>query len=370
MENEAVASDGGAAQVAADSQVNEAPVTSNDTPAGSGTARDAIDRAFAKLDQPEAPVEAPAPETTEAKPKADRVRNPDGTFASGQAEKPVDAAPPPEAPVVPEVPQAPADDAPSRFSPDAKAAWKDAPPAVKAEIKRAIGELEGGLNQYKERLAPYQGLEPFAQLVSQGGKNLASVFQNYYGAEQMLRQNPVQGVAHILSNVGISPQEVAAAILGVEPNQQAAQSDRLIYDLRQQVQQLQQQVGTVAQTFEQQQASQAESMLSEFASTHPRFDELRKDMSFFMSHGKASTLDEAYQLAERLNPAPQSVAHQPAPAPVTTTAAPSPIPAAQTRKAALSVTGAPASGSNPAMRKAPSTARGAIDNAFASVGLG
>lgn len=357
---------GAATESHVETQANEAPDSRE--PAGSGSARDAIDRAFASLEQgdtQEADAAAAAPAQ-----KAERDRNPDGTFAPkkdmAQADPAKAEATATEAPKADAAADTAADDAPARFSADAKAAWKDAPPAIKGEVKRALSELEGGLNQYRERLAPYQGLEQFAQLASQGGKNLATVMQNYYGAEQMLRQNPAQGVAHILSNLGISPQEVAAAILQVEPNQQAAQSDRTIYELRQQVQQLQQQVGTVAQTFEQQQAAEAMLMIEQFKANKPRFDELREDMQFFVAHGKASTLDEAYALAERLNPAPQVT---PPPASAPATAAPSPIPAAQTRKAALSVTGAPASGSNPTTRKAPSSARGAIDNAFASLGL-
>ena len=42
----------------------------------------------------------------------------------------------------------------------------------------------------------------------------------------------------------------------------------------------------------------------------------------------------------------------------------------QTRKGQLSITGAPASGSNPVTRKAPATARESLDRSFASLGLG
>jgi hypothetical protein len=370
MDNEAVGSVAEAAPIAADTQVNEAPTTTNDSPverSAPSTRREALDKAFAALDKADAPNEAAKPVEADAKPKGDRVRNPDGTFAPATADKSATITPPVTPPVEAAKPvdSAPVEDAPSRFSPDAKAAWKDAPPAVRGEIKRAITELESGLAQKNDKLRSFEGLEQYVPLAAQGGKTVAQIFENYVGFERMVRQNPIQGTMHLLSNLGISAHEVAAAILGQEPSQQAAQSDRTIMELRQQVQQLQQQVGTVAQTFEQQQAAEAMRMIEQFKANKPRFDELRTDMQFFMEHGKASTLDEAYALAEKLNPLPQ-VTPQPAPAPVQAVPA---IPAAQTRKAALSVTGSPAAGSNPTLRKDPSSRRGALDNAFASVGL-
>jgi hypothetical protein len=369
MDNEAVGSVAEAAPIAADTQVSEAPVTTNDAPverSAPSTRREALDKAFAALDSADAPKEAAKPVEADAKPKGDRVRNPDGTFAPLTADKSATITPATaEAPKPVDATVAPAEDAPSRFSPDAKAAWKDAPPAVKGEIKRAITELESGLAQKNDKLRSFEGLEQYVPLAAQGGKTVAQIFENYVGFERMVRQNPIQGTMHLLSNLGISAHEVAAAILGQEPSQQAAQSDRTIMELRQQVQQLQQQVGTVAQTFEQQQTAEAMRMIEQFKSNKPRFDELRNDMQFFMEHGKASTLDEAYALAEKLNPLPQ-VTPPPASAPVQAVPA---IPAAQTRKAALSVTGSPAAGSNPTLRKDPSSRRGALDNAFASVGL-
>lgn len=371
MENESIASVGEAAPIAADTSQVEAPVSSNEAPverSTPSTRREALDKAFASLDNSKPAQEVAKPAENDAKAKGERVRNPDGTFAPATADKSATITPPDagQVEVKPVEPVQPIEDAPARFSPDAKAAWKNAPPAIRGEIKRAITELEGGLQQKNEKLQQFAGLEQYVPLVQQGGKTIAQVFENYVGFERMVRQNPVQGTMHLLSNLGISANEVAAAILGQEPSQQAAQSDRTIYELRQHIQRLEQQVGTVAQTFEQQQAAEAMRMVEQFKANKPRFDELRNDMQFFMAHGKASTLDEAYALAERLNPG-QQVTPQPAPAPAQ--AAPSPIPAAQTRKAALSVTGSPAAGSNPAARKGQSSRRGALDAAFASVGL-
>jgi len=47
-----------------------------------------------------------------------------------------------------------------------------------------------------------------------------------------------------------------------------------------------------------------------------------------------------------------------------------PAPKDQTLKGQLSISGAPASGSNPLTRKAPVTPRESLDRSFASLGLG
>ena len=79
----------------------------------------------------------------------------------------------------------------------------------------------------------------------------------------------------------------------------------------------------------------------------------------------ADNLQGAYVMAERLNPAASGTQNTAA-----STAATAKPNTAQTRNGNLSITGGPGSGSNPAKRKAPSSARESVDSAFASLGLG
>lgn len=359
MENESSASDGVATNVVADSQVNETPVSNESSPMAS------IDRAFDKVFSGENDGPAPVEQSAAEKPEVNRT--PDGKFAPKDQAAPeavAEAAPEAEKPAEAATP----DDAPSRFSHDAKAVWKDVPPAVKGEVNRAFSELEKGLNHYKAYGEQFRGVEQYAQMAANSGKSLDSVLQAYVGAEQMLRRDPVKGIEHILSNVGITPQQYAAHIMGMQPDQQAHESQQTIIDLRNQISQLQQQFGNVSQTIEQQQQAEALRQIESFKAGKPRFEDLRNDMKFFMETGKAQTLEDAYMMADRLNPAPVNVAPQTAVA-AAPIAASSPNPAAQTRKAALSVVGAPTSGSNPANRKPASTREEAINRAFARVGL-
>ena len=328
------------------------------------TSRGAIDRAFDAIDKADSkPVEAAKPADTpisEETATGERERNADGTFkAKEQAEGEETTAQ-----AVPDDPSKPNySDAPSRFSADAKAAWKDAPQSVKSEIHRMESELTAGIQKYQQEVQQFDEFRPFAEELKQTGQRFTDVVENYRGIENMLANNPIQGLDTICRNLGTDLQSVAAHVLNQTPDQSAQHQNNIIHELRQELSGLKQQLGGVTQTLTSQAEKSVQSQINEFAQTHPRLEELGSDVAFFLQNGRAQDLQEAYSLAERLNPAPQ------AQAPVSAQAAAITPDAAQPRKGQLSVTGAPGNGSNPASKKAPSSARDALDNAFASVGL-
>ena len=371
------------------------------TPKVEHGAADAIDRAFAKLEAEEkakaekAPKQEPSgkpPEKTEAKTEqpakkedpeakaktpdkadgesAERDRGPDGKFIAKDAAKdgqPVEGA---EKTVVDPEKVGEGDkpdnfgDAPPRFSPDAKAAWKDAPEPVRAEITRAVKELEGGIEQYRQAYEPFRD---FHKQLQDNGQTFQEVFQHYTGIEDLLQRDPVQGLDRICRNLGTDLRTVAAHVMGQPADQQASQTSAVIHQLEQKIAGLERQLGGVTQNIETQHRSAAEKEISAFASQpgHERFDELADDIAFLVESGRASDLSQAYELAARLNPAPQPAA----PAPTTTGQIdPNADLEAQTRKGSLSVAGSPASGSNPGtVRKPAKSAAEAVDRAFANM---
>ncbi len=118
----------------------------------------------------------------------------------------------------------------------------------------------------------------------------------------------------------------------------------------------------------QQRVQTVQQQIDDFAKTHPRVAELEADMAFFLKSGRAKDLSEAYDLAERLNPAPKpSAAHtgnQPA---LAQTQAPAPAPVNPAGQ--KSISGAPTTGSNPVGMKGPTPSiREALKNAKARVG--
>ena len=343
-----------------------APEPKAEEPAKPISAREALAKAAEKVNAADKPADKAAPVKSEG-----ATRDETGKFAprAGDAAKPADATqtahaadPSKVAPTT----ATPAGDAPARFSPDAKAAWVTAPEPVKAEVTRAIKEMEAGIEKHRASAEAFEPVRKYADMARQGGTTLDKALEAYVGMENMLRQDPIKGLNAVCENMGLSLRDVAAHVLGQTPDQTASQSDATVRELKAEIAALKQQVGGVTQTFAQQRENATIEQITAFASKpeHARFDELADDIAFFLQSGKTQDLSEAYALAERLNPAPAS-----APAPQTA-AIPAPAPdlTAQTRKGSLSITGAPSPGSNPANRQPSSSIKDALKRAQAAAG--
>lgn len=253
---------------------------------------------------------------------------------------------------------------PARFSPDAKEAWKDAPEPVRAEIHRAVREMESGLQQKDQQLEP---LKPYYDMAQQHGVKLEDALGNYVRMEQMLRQNPVQGFQHLARNMGLSPQQVAAMLTGQQGEGQQAQDprDQEITRLHREMEQMRQQFGGLNQTVQSQQEAAITQQVQDFAAKNEHFDALSEDIAAILQSGQATDLQGAYDMA--LEKA-QRIAGHFAPQPPELEPAPQ-AQAAQTRPA-RSVTGAPNAGSNPGARQPSKNRTEALQRAFQRAGLG
>lgn len=333
----------------------------------------ALDKALAKVEAKRAEVKEPK---VEAKPEAKVEPKEAKAEPKVEAKPEVKAEPRGETKTeAPETrPDAPYREPPSRFSPDAKTAWETAPDPVKAEVHRAIKELEQGHQKYKADAEAYSEVREYAELAKKHGTTVKQALDNYIGIERKLQQDPVAGLEQIVANLNLkapdgrplSLHDVAAHILNQSPDEQASRQSSTIQQLNAKIAQLEQMVGGVTQSIQQQQATATNAEVAAFAKDHPRFEELSEDIAFFLQSDKVPAhltprerLSEAYKLAERLNPA--SVAS----APATAVTPPAPLnPAGQ-----KSITGSPATGSNPAPRKGPAPSLDdAIERAFARTG--
>lgn len=376
MTDVAGAAPAAAEPIATPQEAQPAPVEEQSEPAidrSKETARHSLDRAFAEIDKQEASA-AGKPAKVEPDKAVAPGRDEQGRFtgksdakaalldldpdALGKDGKPVTDAKQPVTTMEP----------PARFSPDAKAAWKDVPDPVKGEVGRAFRELETGLKEYQQVFEP---LKPFYHLAQEKGVEIHEALKNYVAVDQALvskdPQERLATIEHLLGIAGISPREYAAYISGQPADQTQTQNDRTISELRQEIAGLKNQLGGVTQTIAQRREDEALKEVQAFADANPRMKdaEFQKSVYRLLETRMAADLQSAFDMATRLNPPPVEAA-QPAPS---TGANPKPG-AAQTRNGNLSVTGAPGSGSNPAKRKAPATARDSVDSAFASLGLG
>ncbi|SLN74769.1 hypothetical protein ROJ8625_04098 [Roseivivax jejudonensis] len=315
--------------------------------------REALEKAFSDLDEEAEGEKAKKPDVkkyeskkeAEQKPaeaKTEQQRGPDGKFVA-KDDKPEAKAEPKAADSF--------NEAPSRFSADAKAEWANAPQAIKAEAHRAVREMEQGIEQYRQRIEP---LEPFYKMAEQQGVKLEDALGRYINLENMLSRDPVAGFSEIARNMGMSPQQIGQMLTGQQPGQSDPR-DKEIQQLRQQVKELRQGFGGVQQTMQQQQEQAVHKQIEDFAAQNPRFEELSGEIATMLSTGYAKDLQEAYEKAERMNP--------PAPQPQAAPETP-----AQTREV-KSVTGAPTAGSNPAQRKPSANREEAIARAMRSAGF-
>lgn len=353
-----------------------------------------IDRAFAKSEAKEAEAKA-APEKV-AKDKGqparvDLVRGEDGKFSPKEVAKAAEARPQDAAPPVkpgeqakpgdqqqakPALPSHTAENPPARFSETAKAKWASADPELRGEVSRMERELTQGFQKHRESAEKFEGYRELDDIARKHGHHSgAAVFREYYQTEQLLQKDLVGGLDSICQKMGVSLRDVAAHVLNQPAEQQTSQQDATIRELKQEIAGLKQQVGGVVQTHQKQTLKTINTEVSEFAAAHPRFTELEKDIAFFLETRCPGNLEEAYTLAERLNPVDgsntNSAASSAAATPAASSAAADDDEAAQTRKGTRSINGAPSAGSHPGARKrAPQNQSldEALDRAFAAAG--
>lgn len=349
-------------------------------PERSSSVRDALKKADAELrakaekaDTPDPKALKAAPEkAVEPKDKAKAAeaeapkRGEDGKFAAKEPAQAVEKA------ATAQEPQGstePADktaqtlrEAPKRFDDAAKAEWEKAPEAVRGATQRVIRELESGLEKYR---ADYEPIKAYNELAKQHGTSIKDALDRYTGLERMLgsqnQQEKLAGIQQVFDYAGINLREFAAHVAGQTPEQGAVQQEAMLRELRQEIAGLKQQLGGVSTDMQQRQEQEVLSQIQQFAADKPRFDEIAEDIAFFLQSGKAQNLQDAYELAERLNPAPAQAI-----APAQTRSDPI-TPEAQTLKGSKSVSGAPSAGASPARAQSSSSIKEALKRAAAQV---
>lgn len=248
--------------------------------------------------QPETAVEDTAEPTTDARP-----RTPDGKFAPKQAEPVAEAK---EAPAAPSDPPAPVRKAPSSWKPAAQEAFLKAdrgepltPEEIKlltAEAERRENDFHKGVSEFKthsERARAYdQAIAPFQQHLEKLGVDAPTAIQALMRADVTLRTaDPVtkaQYFGQLAKEYGIDLAQV----------QQPQPVDPQTQYLMSQLNQLRQQQETWQNQAKQQELMRAQQELAQFAtSDRQHFDAVRNDMADLLQAGKASTLQEAYDMA-------------------------------------------------------------------------
>lgn len=334
------------------------------------SAREALEKAALKVEKENPKIEAKDAKTEKAEPAKGPVKDEKtGKFTSTDPAK-IEAK---EAAKVEAKPSYTAGDPPARFTPDVKGKWAELPENVRGEVSRMERELTQGYEKHKVAAERDATLNEFHEMAKQSGKDLRSVVAEYVNTENILRKDVVGGLDAICQKLGVSLKDVAAHVMGQPADQTASKQDATIRELRQQNTTLETRLNRLEGGFHQQREQSTLTEINKFAQEHPRFEELAEDIAVLMrpvrdekgqiiSPGRAKDLPEAYQLAERLNPAPAK-ALDPVPAKDTVIDL-----SAQTEKGQKSINGSPGSGSFPAATKPSNSIKEALRKAAAAAG--
>ncbi len=265
-----------------------------------------------------------------------RERGPDGKFIA-KAQETVQDTPdqPSEAVADPAVKLAIR--APASWSPAAKATFDKLPPEVQQAVAKREQEIDHGLRRKSEEVKRYEPLEqiiaPRRAVWAAQGMDETTAIKTLLAAQDLLERDPKQGLEFLARSYGVNIASLSAQPQGQPYQAQPARdSHPEIAALKQQLQVLQSQVQT-AQTAPI--VNQIEAFQNDPANLY--FENVRDDMAVLLHNGKASDLKEAYEMACWMRPdiRPLLQTAQPSPANVTQDKA------AQARRAAVSVTGAP-----------------------------
>ena len=189
--------------------------------------REAIEKAFdeqtkavddkAKAAADTAKEEAKADVKTEA--KVDKARAEDGKFAKAELEAKADKGAPEVAAserAAPEERQSEGrkySEPPARFLPEAREKWANVPANIKAEFHRVSQEMEAETTKYRQSHEAYEAIRQYDEMAKSSGTDLKTALQSYTGIENMLRNDPVRGVAEVLKNIGLTPQQYAQHVM-------------------------------------------------------------------------------------------------------------------------------------------------------------
>ncbi len=312
----------------------------------------------------DAKPEAKPAEKVEAKaePKpAERARAEDGKFAAKESADPKSV----EQRAVQEKTEGnqtsegrkPHHDAPARFNEFGKRDWANTPDSVKEETYRAFKELEEGHKKYMDSSDRYEKVRESDDLARKNGREgVHESLKQIVEIENAFARDPIDGLKRVTDHFGLNLQAVAAHIMGQNPNQQVAEANRTIQELRAEITRMKEE-------------ARAPQVVQEFFTAHEDAQDMADDMAFVLKQGIVGDLEAAYEYVKRFKPASNAG---------NTTSQPL-IPAesapAQTQAPALnpagskSVSGAPSGGISPASKQPVSKSNSeAVKRALARLG--
>ena len=260
---------------------------------------------------PEAPEQPPSPSSSEGTRRDEfgRFLPKDAPSAAPEVQKAADAAvKAAQASVVPPAQQAPV--APGQAPPGAplgpppgwsvasKAVFDKLPDPVKQDIAKREQEVSAGF----AKLAEYKPLDPFVQMAQRQGTTLPEALERYVAAENLLEQEPINGILWLCQRYNVHPAHLLQAIGGPAGGPQPPQQSPLdpVFGQLQAVNGRLAQIEQEREQFlDQQVLSQIEQFKADPANLY--FENVRHDMGrrikFADINGEDLSLKDAYDQA-------------------------------------------------------------------------
>lgn len=188
--------------------------------------------------------------------------------------------------------------APEDWSAEDKAAFEKLPQEGRDVLLRTHKNLVADYTRKTTEIAPLRkALDPFRGEMQKHGLDEAQAMQHItsramtmFQYEQALQQNPKAVIQQLAKQYGVE--------FGSESDTSTDYVDPEVKRLQAKIDALE---GKVVQTETQRQQAQQQEIqtqLDRFAADHPYFDDLKVTMGALMQAGRASTLDEAYEMAQ------------------------------------------------------------------------
>lgn len=183
--------------------------------------------------------------------------------------------------------------------------WDKLDPTLQKYINQRESDYAKGVSMYKQNwdeVAPIkQAIEPFMQTLQQNNLDPAQWISSLGNAHSQLvygsPEQKMQMFAKLANDYGIDLRQFA----GGEQQGQAAAYNPQFSSLANELNQLKSELSSYKTLQEQQQAAVVQNEIQEFAGKHSHFEEVRETMGTLIQSGMASTLEEAYNKAIRLN---------------------------------------------------------------------
>lgn len=196
--------------------------------------------------------------------------------------------------------------APSTWSKEAAADWKDIKPHIQAEILKREQDIFAGLEQYKTRAEigdRYEGvIAEFKPILEAEQIDPVEMFGNFAANHYLLsRGTEDQKIAvatNLIAHYGIDLSQVQSRLANIPPVNLEVEA------LKAEIAELRSGVTTITAEKQAQVRNQFAAQVEAFASdpAHPYFEEVSEDIATFLKSGVCTTLEEAYDKAVYANP--------------------------------------------------------------------